>query len=96
MTKIVAAFLGAIIVAVTFAACRQAEPEYNRAECIALGSAARALIETGEDYSALISLREDAGCDQFINDLKNPVTRTGNLWVLGKHRIVCGDSTGGR
>ena len=24
---------------------------------------------------------------------KNPVTRTGNLWVLGKHRIVCGDST---
>ena len=24
---------------------------------------------------------------------KNPVTRTGDIWVLGKHRISCGDST---
>ena len=23
---------------------------------------------------------------------KNPVSRTGDLWVLGKHRIICGDS----
>jgi DNA modification methylase len=26
----------------------------------------------------------------------NPVTRTGDLWTLGKHRILCGDGTVGR
>ena len=31
--------------------------------------------------------------DDIHEKPKNPVTRTGNLWVLGKHRIVCGDST---
>ena len=31
--------------------------------------------------------------DDIPETPKNPVTRTGNLWVLGKHRIVCGDST---
>ena len=31
--------------------------------------------------------------DDIPEPPKNPVTRTGDLWVLGKHRIVCGDST---
>ena len=31
--------------------------------------------------------------DDIPETPKNPVTRTGNLWVLWKHRIVCGDST---
>ena len=26
-------------------------------------------------------------------DPKNPVSRVGDIWTLGKHRIVCGDST---
>ena len=30
--------------------------------------------------------------DDIPEPPKNPVTRTGNLWVLGKHRIICGDS----
>ena len=31
--------------------------------------------------------------DDIPETPKNPITRTGDLWVLGKHRIVCGDST---
>ena len=31
--------------------------------------------------------------DDIPETPKNPVTRKGDLWVLGKHRIVCGDST---
>ena len=31
--------------------------------------------------------------DDIPEPPKNPVARTGDLWVLGKHRIVCGDST---
>ena len=31
--------------------------------------------------------------DDIPEPPKKPITRTGDLWVLGKHRIVCGDST---
>ena len=31
--------------------------------------------------------------DDIPETPKNPVTRTGNLWVLGTHRVLCGDST---
>ena len=31
--------------------------------------------------------------DDIPEPPKNPVARTGDLWVLGKHLIVCGDST---
>jgi hypothetical protein len=24
---------------------------------------------------------------------RNPVSRTGDLWILGDHRLLCGDST---
>ena len=30
--------------------------------------------------------------DDIPETPKNPVTRTGDLWVFGKHRIICGDS----
>ena len=31
--------------------------------------------------------------DDIPDSLENPVTCKGDIWVLGKHRIVCGDST---
>ena len=31
--------------------------------------------------------------DDIPETPKNPVSRVGNIWTLGKHRIVCGDST---
>ena len=31
--------------------------------------------------------------DDIPETPKKPITRTGDLWVLGKHQIVCGDST---
>lgn len=69
MTKIVAAFVGAIVVAVTFAACRPAEPEYGSAESIMeevsfLEELKRCLAYLdAEDYSAY----EDAECDQALD-----------------------------
>ena len=31
--------------------------------------------------------------DDIPETPKNPVSRVGDIWVLGQHRIVCGDST---
>ena len=31
--------------------------------------------------------------DDIPDSLENPVTCKGDIWVLGPHRIVCGDST---
>ena len=31
--------------------------------------------------------------DDIPDSLENPVTCKGDIWVLGKHRIVCGDSS---
>ena len=31
--------------------------------------------------------------DDIPDSLENPVTCKGDIWVLGKHRIICGDSS---
>ena len=45
------------------------------------------------DFDALLPARGLTDPDDIPETPKNPVARTGDLWVLGKHRIVCGDST---
>ena len=46
------------------------------------------------DFDALLPARGGlTDPDDIPETPKNPVARTGDLWVLGKHRIVCGDST---
>ena len=46
-----------------------------------------------EDVLPLAATAGKTDPDDIPETPKNPVTRTGDLWVLGKHRIVCGDST---
>jgi DNA modification methylase len=61
--------------------------------------------ETGSEPLAkmLGDLAKDAGCDwakqgEIVEDEVpeppvDPVTRPGDLWLLGEHRLLCGDST---
>lgn len=54
---------------------------------------------TDEELSALMEgLAEDgigpqAGEDEAPETPENPVSRPGDLWLLGNHRLLCGDST---
>ena len=37
---------------------------------------------------------EDEGfdIDKAVDDCEKPVTKRGNLWILGEHRLMCGDA----
>lgn len=52
--------------------------------------------EPGE-IAALFDPRDQRGDpDEAPEPPANPVTRPGDLWLLGAHRVVCGDATGER
>ena len=31
--------------------------------------------------------------DKALEEIEEPITKTSDLWILGKHRLICGDST---
>lgn len=31
--------------------------------------------------------------DKAIEEIKNPISKKGDIWILGNHRLMCGDST---
>lgn len=39
------------------------------------------------------SKEDDFDIDQVLNDIEKPTTKPGDVWLLGKHRLMCGDST---
>ena len=39
------------------------------------------------------SKEDEFDVDQALNEIEEPVTKTGNIWLLGQHRLMCGDST---
>ncbi len=36
---------------------------------------------------------DDFDTDTALEEIKIPITKTGDIWQLGKHRLICGDST---
>jgi DNA modification methylase len=62
-------------------------------------------VETGDEAVAkmLEQLAKEAGCewakngeiveDEVPEPPTDPITKPGDLWVLGEHRLLCGDST---
>lgn len=44
----------------------------------------------------LASLNDDEAAvlaENIPEAQKNPVSRTGDIWIMGEHRLFCGDST---
>lgn len=49
--------------------------------------------DTREIERLLASLEPEAHADTFVEPPSVPTTRLGDLWRLGEHRLLCGDST---
>ncbi len=48
-----------------------------------------------DDSEAEAEAEEDKfDVDEAIENIKEPITKRGDIWQLGKHRLMCGDSTG--
>ena len=45
-----------------------------------------------EDMSPEVE-EDDFDVDQALEDIETPVTQSGDIWLLGRHRLLCGDST---
>ena len=39
------------------------------------------------------SKEDDFDLDQALNEIEEPTTRPGDIWILGNNRLMCGDST---
>lgn len=39
------------------------------------------------------SKEDDFDIDQALSEIDEPVTKPGDIWILGKNRLMCGDST---
>jgi DNA modification methylase len=52
------------------------------------------ILEFGDDYTST-DLETDAGdeVDDVPAPPKDPISRLGDVWILGRHRVVCGSST---
>ena len=41
----------------------------------------------------LEATEDDFDVEKELEEIKEPITKIGDTWILGKHRLVCGDST---
>ena len=39
------------------------------------------------------SKEDDFDIEEALNEIEEPTTKLGDIWILGKHRLMCGDST---
>ena len=39
------------------------------------------------------SKEDDFDLDQALNEIEEPISKRGDVWILGKNRLMCGDST---
>ncbi|OFV69196.1 site-specific DNA-methyltransferase [Acetobacterium wieringae] len=51
------------------------------------------MAEINELFGEPDALEDDFDPDQALDEITSPMTQPGDVWLLGKHRLICGDST---
>lgn len=49
------------------------------------------LAEINELFGEPDAQEDDFDPDQALDEITTPMTQTGDVWLLGKHRLICGD-----
>jgi DNA modification methylase len=49
--------------------------------------------ELFRDKTAANVKEDNFDAEKAVSEIKTPVTQRGDIWLLGKHRLMCGDST---
>ena len=47
------------------------------------------------DINNALDIDDEFDAEKEAAEIKEPITREGDVWQLGKHRLICGDSTNG-
>lgn len=47
-------------------------------------------LDFGDDS---VAEEDDFDADAAVEEIKEPITKVGDIWKLGNHRLICGDST---
>lgn len=47
------------------------------------------------DVNNALDIDDEFDAEKEAAEIKEPITREGDVWQLGKHRLICGDSTNG-
>ena len=71
------------------------DDDFLAAELLALSEVDYDLALTGFDEAMMASLLADTSesDDTVVEPPDDPVTKVGDLWLLGEHRLLCGDCT---
>jgi len=52
------------------------------------------LVDFGFDIGTAEEIKEDDfDAEKAIEEIETPITQKGDIWLLGKHRLLCGDAT---
>ena len=50
--------------------------------------------ELNEIFNDMLEASEDDfDLDKALEEIEEPITQQGDIWILGRHRLMCGDST---
>ena len=50
--------------------------------------------ELNEIFNDMLEASEDDfDVDKALEEIEEPITQQGDIWILGRHRLMCGDST---
>lgn len=50
--------------------------------------------ELNEIFNDMLEVSEDEfDVEKALEEIEEPVTQQGDIWILGRHRLMCGDST---
>ena len=67
---------------------------YNEVECVIVELNKNKEDEVDNILKDVVGSKEDEfDLEEELKEIEQPISKLGDIWILGKHRLMCGDST---